>query len=143
MRGRFANAVRVYQQTGLTADGHRHYPLRAVKGLRRSAATLLPLSPFLDEWGGVVAQMEESSEVLAALVTGCEKVPGQQGYYRAIAGMHAASTGAFDRAAVRMPNLSQRLLRNPEMRKLIDVPRISFESMMRKRARASLARLRG
>jgi hypothetical protein len=26
------------------------------------------------------------------------------------------------------------------MRKLIDVPRISFESMMRKRARASLAK---
>jgi hypothetical protein len=29
------------------------------------------------------------------------------------------------------------------MRKLIDVPRVSFESMMRKRARASLAKLRG
>ena len=29
-----------------------------------------------------------------------------------------------------------------DMRKLIDVPRVSFESMMRKRARASLAKLR-
>jgi len=39
-----------------------------------------------------------------------------------------------------MPNAAQRLLRDTEMRKLIDVPRISFESMMRKRARAALAR---
>jgi hypothetical protein len=32
----------------------------------------------------------------------------------------------------------QRLLRDPEMRKLIGLPRVSFESMMRKRARAAL-----
>jgi hypothetical protein len=137
-RGRFALAVRIYQQTGLSAEGHRHYPLRPVKALRRTAATLLPLCPFLDEWGGAVAQLEESHEVLAALVTGCQKVQGQQAYYRAIAGMRAASPGAFDRAAARMPNAAQRLLRAGELRKLIDVPRVSFESMMRKRARAAL-----
>jgi hypothetical protein len=111
--------------------------------LRRSPETLLPLCPFLDDWGGVVARLEESHEVLAALVTGCQKVQGQQGYYRAIAGMLAASSGAFDRAAAHMPNSAQRLLRSAEMRKLIDVPRISFESMMRKRARTALTMFRG
>ena len=139
-RGRFARAVFIYQHTGLSAEGHRHYPLRPVKVLRQSPATLLPLCPFLDEWGGVVAQVAESHEVLAALVVGCQKVQGQQGYYRAIAGMRAASSGAFDRAAARMPNAVQRLLRDADLRKLIDVPRVSFESMMRKRARAALAR---
>ena len=74
-----------------------------------------------------------------ALVTGCHKLEGQQGYYRAIAGMYAASSGNFDRAASRMPTATQRLLRASDMRKLIDVPRVSFESTMRKRARASLA----
>jgi hypothetical protein len=138
-RGRFAPAVFIYQHTGLSAEGHRHYPLRPVKAIRRSPATLLPLCPFLDDWGGVVAQLEDSHEVLAALVIGCQKVQGQQGYYRAIAGMRAASAGAFDRAAARMPNATRRLLREAEMRKLIDVPRVSFESMMRKRARAALA----
>jgi hypothetical protein len=142
-RGRFTLAVRVYQHTGLSAEGHRHYPLRPVKALRRSPATLLPLCPFLDEWGGVVAQLEDSHEVLAALATGCQKVQGQQGYYRAIAGMRAASSGAFDRAAARMPNAAQRLLRDAELRKLIDVPRVSFESMMRKRARTALAMFSG
>jgi hypothetical protein len=141
-RGRFSLAVRIYQHTGLSAEGHRHYPLRPVKVLRRSPATLLPLCPFLDEWGGVVAQIEDSHEVLTALVSGCQKVQGQQGYYRAIAGMRAASPGAFDRTAARMPNAAQRLLRDAELRKLIDVPRVSFESMMRKRARAALAMFR-
>jgi hypothetical protein len=142
-RGRFAPAVRIYQHTGLSAEGHRHYPLRPVKVLRRSPATLLPLCPFLDEWGGVVAQLEESHEVLAALVVGCQKVQGQQGYYRAIAGMRAVSSGAFERAAARMSNGEQRLLRGAEMRRLIDIPRISFESMMRKRARTALAMFSG
>jgi 8-oxo-dGTP pyrophosphatase MutT (NUDIX family) len=141
-RGRFELAVRMYQDTGLSAEGHRHYPLRPVKALRRTPATLLPLCPFLDDWGTVVAKLEEHDEVLAALVMGCQKLKGQQGYYRAIAGMYAASSGAFGRAASRMPNATQRLLRTAEMRKLIDVPRVSFESMMRKRARASLIKLR-
>jgi len=56
----------------------------------------------------VVAKLEDAHEVLAALVSGCEKVEGQQGYYRAIAGMRAVSYGAFDRAAGRMPNATQR-----------------------------------
>ncbi len=142
-RGRFALAVRIYQHTGLSSEGHRHYPLRPIKALRRSPATLLPLCPFLDEWGSVVSQLEESHEVLAALVMGSQKVQGQQGYYRAIAGMLAASSGAFERATARMPNGAQRLLRSAEMRKLIDVPRISFESMMRKRARTALAMFGG
>jgi hypothetical protein len=138
-RGRFAVAVRIYQHTGLSTEGHRHYPLRPVKALRRSPATLLPLGPFLDDWGSIVVRLEESSEVLAALLMGCKRVQGQQGYYRAIAGMLAASSGAFERAAARMPNSARGLLRGAEMRKLINVPRISFESMMRKRARIALA----
>jgi hypothetical protein len=142
-RGSFTLAVRIYQHTGLSAEGHRHYPLRPIKALRHSPATLMPLCPFLDDWGAIVAQLEDSHEVLAALVIGTQKVQGQQGYYRAIAGMGAQSPGAFERAASRMPNSAQRLLRSAEVRKLIDVPRISFESMMRKRARTALALFAG
>ena len=137
-RGSFRVAVRMYQETGLSAEGHRHYPLRPVKALRRSPATLLPLSPFLDDWGGAVIRLEENHEVLAALLSGCQKIDGQQGYYRAIAGMQAAAPGPFERAASRMPAASQRWLRDATVRRLITVPRVSFESMMRKRARAAL-----
>jgi len=80
--------------------------------------------------------------VLAALLVGCKRVQGQQGYYRAIAGMLAISSGAFERAAARMPNSARALLREAELRKLIHVPRISFESIMRKRARTVFAMFR-
>lgn len=136
-RGRFERAVFMYQQTGLSAEGHRHYPLRAVKALRRSPRFLLPLSPFLDDWGAAVGEIEESHEVITALVEGCQKLPGQQGYYRAVAGMREAASGAFDRAAARTPNATQRILKGGEMRKLIDVGRASFEAMMSKRARTA------
>ncbi len=135
-RGKFALAVKVYQQTGMAAEGHRHYPLRPVKALRRSAETLLPLAPFLDDWGGRIVRLDERAEVLEALVTGCRKIEGQQGYYRAIAGMQSADRPAFERAIAGMSNSARKHLREPEMRKRIDVPRSSFESMMRKRVAA-------
>jgi hypothetical protein len=87
----------------------------------------------------ILAQLEELHEVLAALVIGSQKVQGEQGYYRAMAGVLAASSGAFERANAWMPNSTQRLLRSAEMRQRIEVPRVSFESMMRKRGRAGLA----
>src|SRR4029079_18335222 len=55
-RGRFDMAVRMYQDNRHSAEGHRHYPLRPVKALRRSPSTLLPLCPFLDDWGAAVAK---------------------------------------------------------------------------------------
>ena len=142
-RGRFERAVRVYQETGMSAEGHRHYPLRPVRVLRRSPETLLPLSPFLDDWGAKVATVEDSHEIVAALVAGCQKINGQQGYYRALAGMMSVSQGGFERAVSRMPNAAQRAVKGGEIRKLAGVSRESFESMMRKRARTVLASFRG
>jgi len=137
-RGKFAAAVKMYQATGMSAEGHRHYPLRPVKALRRSAELLLPLSPFLDEWGGKVARLPELADVMEALVAGCRKIEGQQGYYRALAGIREADSRAFDVAAKAMSNGARKDLRDPELRKRMDVPRASFESMMRKRARAAM-----
>lgn len=138
-RGEFPAAVKIYQETGISAEGHRHYPLRPVKALRQSPETLLPLCPFLDDWGKVVMRLEERHEVMEALVIGCQKVEGQEGYYRALAGMREAASGEFERAAKRMSNGSQRMLKDAGMRKKLDVLRGSFESMMRKRAKAALS----
>jgi hypothetical protein len=138
-RGRFSQAVRIYEQTGISAEGHRHYPLRGVKALRRSPRTLLPLSPFLDDWGAEVVKLDERADIIEALLAGCRKLEGQQGYFRALAGMRHADARAFEVAARDMSNASQRFLREADVRKRIDVPRASFESMMRKRARAALS----
>jgi hypothetical protein len=122
----------------LASEGHRHYPLRAVKPLRRAAELMLPLGPFLDEYGARLAttkllDMAEKAEVLDAIVRGCRKVPNQFGYYRAIAGFREASTRVFDDSVARLPTSSQKLLKEPEMRRKTAVARRSFESTYCKR----------
>jgi hypothetical protein len=121
----------------LATEGHRHYPLRAVKPLRQSAELLLPLGPYLDDWGATIASYAgfssaERAEVIDALVRGCRKIPGQQGYYRALAGMAERSSRAFEDAVALLPAASRKDLRSPETRRLMAVPRGSFESRLRK-----------
>lgn len=136
-QGTFQLAARLYREA-MAAEGHRHYPLRGVKPLRRSPDLLLPLGPFLDDWGATVAQhpalaTADRAEVLEALFLGCKKVPNQHGYFRALAGFHAAHPGEFDRAAAMLPHTAQKLARDPNLRKAIAIPRVSFESAYRKK----------
>ena len=139
--GAFQVPADLYKRA-LSTEGHRHYPLRAVKALRQSAGLLLPLGPFLDDWGATIASYagfsaSDRAEVIDALVRGCRKIPGQQGYYRALAGMAEQSIRAFDDAVALLPAASRKDLKSPEMRRLMAVPRGSFESRMSKFVQAS------
>ncbi len=130
----------------LSAEGHRNYPLREVKALRRDADLLLPIAPFLDDWGRALATHEALSdgdrdEILATLVAGCRKVRGQAGYYRAIAGFVDAA-GGIDRAGRKLASGARKALDDAELRKLVAVPRIAFESSLTKRMVQALAEAR-
>jgi len=137
--GAFAHANRLYQV--IAAEGHRHYPLRSVAALRVSAELLLPLGPCLDDWGRRLAvhpalTRSGRAGVFAALVDGCRKVPGQQGYQRAIAGM--AESTSLDALARDLPGAARRALDDATLRRQIAVPQASFEASLRKRAQAAL-----
>ena len=134
--GAFQVPADLYKKT-LSTEGHRHYPLRAVKPLRQSAELLLPLGPFLDDWGATIAAFSgftavDRAEVIDALVRGCRKIPGQQGYFRALAGMNEQSSRAFEDAVALMPAASRKDLRSTDTRRFMAVPRGSFESRLRK-----------
>jgi hypothetical protein len=134
--GKFQVAAQIYNRA-MAVEGHRNYPLRAVKALRRSPDLLLPLGPFLDDWGALVAthpalEVSDRAETVAALVAGCRKIPGQRGYYRALAGFSAAYVGPIEDVLRRMPASVRGDWREPGLRKAVAVPRASFESMMRK-----------
>jgi hypothetical protein len=136
--GAFAHAAAVYRET-LATEGHRNYPLRGVRALRRSRDLLLPIAPFLDEWGALIARHPalddaDRGEVLAALVSGCQKIPGQTGYYRAIAGLEQAR--GLDAIAAHMPAALRRGLASSDVRRQVAVARVSFESALRKKSRA-------
>ena len=132
--GAFAQAGIVYRAL-LAAEGHRNYPLREVRALREQADLLLPLGPCLDAWGAALAlrpgwTAATRAEVVEALVAGCRKVPGQAGYYRALAGLDAALPGglASPSLAEHCSAATRRGLKDAELRRRVAVPRISFES---------------
>jgi hypothetical protein len=143
--GAFARAAALYRAL-LASEGHRNYPLRGPRALRRAPELLLPIAPLLDEWGEQIARTRtlaaaERAEVVQALVQGTTKLPGQQGYYRALAGFARASARGLEgpELAEHYAASTRRLLRNSELRQRVAVPRASFESQLAKRARAVLA----
>jgi hypothetical protein len=144
--GVFITAGALYKNI-MASEGHRHYPLREVRALRKSRDLLLPLGPFLDDWGATIGRHpvlsdEERATVLTALVQGCKKIPGQLGYFRAIAGMAEACGGQFEKICKFMPASARNLIKEPDIKKKIAVSKVSFESSMRKRAQTVLAALK-
>jgi hypothetical protein len=144
--GIFQHIANLYKDC-LSAEGHRHYPLRPVKALRQSPALLLPLGPFLDDWGATLGGTPlltdaDRADILDALLRGCKKIENQLGYFRALAGWQNAYGRSFERAAEGLPGSGKKLLREPELRKKLSVPRRSFESSYVKRVEALRAKVR-
>jgi hypothetical protein len=140
--GAFGRAAALYRGL-LASEGHRNYPLRKPRALRRSADLLLPIAPFLDAWGERVATSrilgtEDRAEIVAALVEGCRKVPGQAGYARALSGFARAHPRGLEapELAQHHPASVRRALRDADLRKALAVKRESFEASLAKRARA-------
>jgi hypothetical protein len=135
-RGAFQHAARIYKKA-MACEGHRHYPLRPVKSLRQSPDLLLPLGPFLDDWGAMIGvhstlTWQDRADVLAALVHGCRTIAGQRGYFRALHGMAGALQGNLERVIQLTGNRTRADWKDADLRKQIAVPRVSFESMMKK-----------
>ena len=141
--GVFAQAAKVYKRV-MSAEGHRHYPLRSIRGLRQSPDLLLPLGPFLDEWGAIVATHssvndETRAETLGAIITGSRKIAGQKGYFRAIRGMQDALGQAKIQILLKkLPNSVRKDYEDAELRKAVAISRESFESSMKKAFHAAL-----
>jgi hypothetical protein len=142
--GAFGKAALIYREL-LASEGHRHYPLRGEKLLRASHELLLPLGPFLDEWGAQLARWprwstKERAAVVGALLDGCRKVPGQEAYYRALAGFDRTFPGGLESRELDacFASAARRELKDAGLRKKLALRRESFESSYGKRARALL-----
>lgn len=115
-------------------ENHRFLPLRESRPLRRGRELLLPFGPFLDGWGGALARFPFSSaehgEILTALLNGHSQAPDQQGYLRAIAGMHASLRGGVDRLESELPARMRKLLRAGAVRPALDLSAERFNARM-------------
>ncbi len=138
----FGKAAAIYREL-LASEGHRHYPLREQRLLRASHELLLPLGPFMDEWGAKLARWpkwgaKERAAVVGSLLDGCRKVPGQEAYYRALAGFDSAAPGGLESRELdaHYASAARRELKDSNLRRKLAVRRESFESSYGKRARA-------
>lgn len=140
--GAFLAAKRLYHV--VEAEGHRNYPLRQARCLRPHPDLLLPLGPCLEDWGERVARHRKLDnndhlEVIAALVEGGRKVPGQVGYYRALVGMREGLGGTFDRLCDRLTSVDRKHLAEPEVRRRLAVGKASFHASLGKQVRTLVA----
>lgn len=122
----------------MALENHRFLALRKPRGLRASRALLLPLGPWFDAWGELVARtLEEgdAAEVVTALLETHLSSPDQQGVLRALAGIHRATRGGLE---LHVPNLPARLRKDAmrgKVREALDVTPEHFDAKMERRYR--------
>ncbi len=76
----------------LSVENHRHMSMRQPKFLRRSYKFLIPVGPFMDDWGVTLGSsqdlsMAEKGEIIAAFYEGWTRQDQAYGYARAFSGM--------------------------------------------------------
>ncbi|MEY2747817.1 MAG: hypothetical protein RL112_2859 [Planctomycetota bacterium] len=143
--GAFALAAELYRRI-LAPEGHRNYPLRETKCLRKHPSLLYPVPPLVDDWGASIATTPvlataERAAVVAALVDGLRRVPGQSAYQRALAGFSSATPGGLWSRELQQHfgTRTKKDLEAHELRKAVETPRAGFEASLRKRVRAVLS----
>ena len=136
--GVYHRARAIYQL--VASEGHRHYPLRAVKALRTDASFLMPLGPCLESWGATIASSpliddHVRAEVLAALCSGIQKISGQVGYQRALVGL-ATAPGGLASLIKRLPAAAVERLDDPPVRQQLKLSANDFAAQLASRVRA-------
>lgn len=144
--GEFLIAKALYKDL-LSAEGHRNYPLRESKCLRRSPDFMLPLGPWYERWGRLVAthpglSEDERTHITRQLLRGCDSsskawcVPNQVGYYRALQGI--ASCTGVERMSLHLDKDSRAVLNDHLARSHLSLTEDAFASKLGKRARILL-----
>lgn len=76
----------------LSVENHRHMSMRQARCLRRSSKFLIPVGPFMDEWGATLGSStiltpEEKGEIVICLYEGYKRQNQAFGYARAYSGL--------------------------------------------------------
>jgi hypothetical protein len=124
--------------SSMALENHRHFALRKPKCLRQSPELRIPLGPFFDDWGRLVARTlaasdgapsERTFEVIEALWHGWERLPKTVGYGRALRGIgevhpelgfEAQAKTHVQRSILQMPQERFEKKWNDEALKLMD-----------------------
>lgn len=114
-------------------ENHRHMSLRQPKCLRKSSHFLIPVGPFMDDWGEIIAKtdilsMEEKAEVVAALYEGYKRQDEAFGYCRAFGAIKRSLPGGMNELTEYLPFDLVQEIKNSDFTKHADKPREEFEA---------------
>ncbi|MBX3232882.1 MAG: hypothetical protein KIT84_42330 [Labilithrix sp.] len=123
-------------------ENHRFLPLRKPRGLRVARALLLPIGPWLDAWGEMIAtsphlEDKDRAEVLEALLEVHARDGNQEGCLRAIAGLHRATRGGIERYVPALPARMRKDALRGRVRDALDVTATHFAARIAKRLEAA------
>jgi hypothetical protein len=122
----------------LAQENHRHMSMRQPRGLRKSHQFLIPVGPFMDEWGRTLAESkiltnEEKVEIIAAFYEGFTRQDLALGYTRAFHGMIKALPDGLEALGRELPFDFYQTLKKSKFASFAEVERGEFEDAFKKR----------
>lgn len=117
----------------LSVENHRHMSMRQPKCLRRSYKFLIPVGPFMEEWGEILGSSKELSlaekgEIVAALYEGYKRQDQAYGYIRAFRGMMNSLPDGIDTLVQDLPFDLMAEIRKSRFGTLSEVSKEDFET---------------
>ncbi|NBX76692.1 MAG: hypothetical protein EBQ92_09065 [Proteobacteria bacterium] len=128
----------------MAVENHRHFSLREPRALRKNIDFLLPLGPFLDDWGKKLARhpdlaLEELGTIADALIQGWVRLEGPVGYARALSGLQSNYPGGIKELLKPLPSRVAKLWTGGALRQLCDISQPRFEAQWIKKCQGFLA----
>jgi hypothetical protein len=121
----------------LSVENHRHMSMRQAKCLRRSHKFLIPVGPFMDQWGKTLGEAkdlspDEKGEIVVALFEGWKRQDLARGYCRAYGSMMRTFPNGIGDLEASLPFDVVQEIRKSKFQEISDIPQQEFESLMAK-----------
>ena len=119
----------------LSVENHRHMSMRQPKCLRRSHRFLVPVGPFMDQWGKTLGEArdltpDEKGEIVVAFFEGWKRQDMARGYCRAYGAMMRALPNGLGDLEASLPFDVVQEIRKSKFQQVADIPQDEFEKSM-------------
>lgn len=114
-------------------ENHRHMSMRQPKCLRRSKDFLIPVGPFMDNWGETLGNseklsLEEKAEIVSAFFEGYKRQDEAFGYSRAFGAMMRTFEDGLDTLEEYIPFDTYKEIKTSPFKAIADKTLEEFES---------------
>jgi hypothetical protein len=120
----------------LANENHRHMSMRQPRGIRKSHKFLIPVGPFMDDWGKILGESTllspiEKIEIIAAFHDGHTRQDLALGYVRAFKGLINALPQGLESLERDLPFDFYQTLKKSKFATLAEQSRDEFEDMFK------------